>query len=160
MSNFTFDVARGREVELYGRVDTDDPTNSAFVIVVLALSGLEVDETLKTYATLAAILAASNNEPTNAGYVRKTLTQADLAAYTVDTSFHSITLPLPSQVYTAIAVGDSWAKALVTYDSDTTAGTDANIIPVTAQDIRLNGFPLTPNGGNITFSWPNGLLVA
>lgn len=160
MADFLFDVARGREVEIYGRVDSNDPANSAFKIVVLALVGLEVDATLRTYPDLASLLAASNNEVTNTGYSRKTLTDADLAAYTVDYTAHSITLPLPSQVYAAVDVGDTWAKALVTYDSDTTSGTDANIIPVSAQDIRLNGAPLSPNGGAITFSWPSGLLIA
>jgi hypothetical protein len=160
MSDFVFDITRGREVELYGRVDGNDPTNSAFKIIVLSLVGLEVDSTLRTYQDLATLLAASNNEVTNTGYSRITLTDADLSVYTVDYTAHLITLPLPSQVYTGIAVGDTWAKALVTYDSDTTSGTDANIIPVTAQDIRLYSAPLVPNGGDITFSWPNGLLVA
>ncbi len=158
MPNFTFDVARGREVEIYARVDTNDPTNSAFVIVVLAL-GHENDSTLRTYADLATLLG-SNFEVTNTGYARKTLTDADLAAYSVDYSAHSITLPLPTQMFAGIGAGDTWAKALVTYDSDTTSGTDASIIPITAQDVRLNGSPLSPNGGNITFSWPYGLLIA
>lgn len=160
MSGFVFDVARGREVELYGRVDGNDPANSAFVIVVLALVGLEADTTLRTYPDLASLLAASNNEVTNTGYGRITLTDADLAAYTVDYAAHLITLPLPTQVYPAVDVGDTWSKALILYDSDTTSGTDANIIPVTAQDIRLFSAPLAPNGGAITFSWPQGLLVA
>jgi hypothetical protein len=160
MSDFVFDVARGREVEIYGRVDVNDPANSAFAIVVLSLVGLEVDNTLRTYPDLAALLAASNNEVTNAGYTRKILTDVELAAYTVDYTAHLITLPLPSQVYTGVAVGDTWAKALVTYDSDTTSGTDANIVPISAQDIRLYSAPLSPNGGDVTFSWPQGLLVA
>jgi len=160
MSDFGFDVARGREVEFYGRVDGNDPANSAFIILVLALVGLEADDTLRTYADLASLLAASNNEVTNTGYARITLTDASLAAYTVDYTAHTITLPLPTQVYVAVDVGDTWSKALICYDSDTTSGTDANIIPVTAQDIRLNSAPLVPNGGAITFSWPSGLLVA
>ena len=94
MADFVFDVARGREVEIYGRVDLNDPANSAFKIVVLALVGLEVDATLRTYQDLATLLAASNNEVTNTGYLRKTLTDADLAVYTVDYSAHLITLPL------------------------------------------------------------------
>jgi hypothetical protein len=160
VANFAFDVALGREVEFYSRVDSNDPANSALIIVVLAHTGIESDSVLKQYATLSALLAASNNEVTNTNYARKTLTDADLAAYTVDTSAHSITLPLPTQTYTAIAVGDTWSKALVCYDSDTTGGTDANIIPVASQDIRLSGAPLVPNGGNITFTWLSGLLVA
>ena len=160
MADFVFDVARGREVEIYGRVDLNDPANSAFKIVVLALVGLEVDATLRTYQDLATLLAASNNEVTNTGYLRKTLTDADLAVYTVDYSAHLITLPLPTQLYTGVDTGDTWAKALVTYDSDTTSGTDANIVPITAQDIRLAAAPLSPNGGSVTFSWPQGLLIA
>ena len=160
MADFPFDVARGREVEIYGRVDTNDPANSAFTIVVLALVGLESDDVLRTYPDLASLLAASNNEVTNTGYARITLTDADLAVYTVDYSAHLITLPLPTQVYPAVDVGDTWAKALVTYDSDTTSGTDATIVPITAQDIRLYSAPLSPNGGAVTFSWPQGLLVA
>ena len=161
MAGFSFDIAKGREVELYNRVDTDDPANSALVIVVLAHTGLETDGLLKQHATLSAILATTTNEVTNTNYARKVLTQADLAAYTVDTSMHTITLPLPTQTYTSIGTGDSWSKALVCYDNDTTGGTDANIIPVTAQDVRdSNGLVLAPSGGNIQFAWPTGLLVA
>ena len=160
MADFIFDVARGREVEIYGRVDLNDPANSAFKIVVLALVGLEVDSTLRTYQDLATLLAASNNEVTNTGYTRITLTDADLAVYSVDYSAHLITLPLPTQVYTGVGVGDTWAKALVTYDSDTTSGTDANIVPISAQDVRLFSAPLSPNGGDVTFSWPQGLVIA
>lgn len=159
MANFTFDESRGREVELYKRVDTNDPANSAFIIVVLSYVGIEVDDTLKSYATLAALIAA-NPEVTNAGYARKTVTDADLAAYTVDYTAHSITLYLPQQTYVGIGVGDFWGKCVVSYDSDTTSGTDANIIPVTAQDIRLNSAPIAPNGGDVQFTWPTGLLVA
>jgi hypothetical protein len=159
MGQFSFDIAKGREVELYGRVDGNDPANSALKIVVLAQSGLEADNVLRTYATLAALLA-SNNEVTNTNYARKTLTDASLAAYTVDTTTHATTLPLPPQTFASIQPGDVWAKALVCYDADTTSGTDADIIPVTAQDIRLNNVPVPPDGGNIIFSWPSGLLVA
>lgn len=159
MANFAFDIARGREVELYNRVNTNDPANSAFKIVVLAYAGLELDAVLKTYATLAALLATTNNEVTNTGYSRITLTDVDLAAYTVDTDTHLTTLPLPTQVYTLVQEGDVWAKALVCYDGDTTSGTDADIIPVTAQDIRLNGYLYSPDGNNVSFSWPTGLAV-
>lgn len=128
--------------------------------MVLAYSGLEADETLRTYSTLSALLAASNNEVTNTNYARKTLTDADLSAYSVDTSSHSITLPLPTQTWSSVGVGDAWAKLLVCYDADTSSGTDADILPVTAQDIKLNRAPLSPIGSDITLSWPSGLLIA
>jgi hypothetical protein len=44
-----------------------------------------------------------------------------------------------------VASGDAWAKIVICYDGDTTAGTDANIIPLTLHD-----FVATPSGANIT----------
>lgn len=159
MANGTFDSALHREVELYNRVNNNDPANSAFILVILAASGLEVDGTLRTYATLAAVLAASNNEATNS--VRKTLTDADLAVYTVDTANHKIELPFPSpQTYTTPAAGDSWRKLLVCYDSDTTAGTDANVEPVFYIDTLITGAAVVPNGTNITIAFPDGVFIA
>lgn len=160
MAQFTFNVSLGREVEFYARVDGNDPTNSALILVVLANTALEGDATLKDYDTLAAVLAGASNEVTNTNYARKTLTDADLAAYTVDDTFNSITLQLPTQTFTTILAGDSWRKLLICYDSDTTAGTDANIIPVTGHDLLISGTAVVPNGSNILVSFPDGFLVA
>lgn len=160
MGAFTFDYSLGREVEFYNRVDTDDPTNSAFLMVVLAAAGLEVDNTLRQYANLSLLLAASNNEVTNVNYARKTLTQADLTAFTVNTTAHKIALTLPLQTFTAIAAGDSWSKVLICYDSDTTGGTDANVIPVTAADLRISDSVVVPNGSNIVVDYSAGWVNA
>lgn len=160
MAAFTFDYSLGREVELYGRVDGNDPTNSALIIVVLTDVGLEADSVLRTYANLSLLLAASNNEVTNAGYARKTLTDANLAAYTVDTTNHTITLVLPLQTFTAISAGDAWRKILVCYDNDTTGGTDANIVPVTAHDLLISGSAIVPNGSNIVVDFTAGFVIA
>lgn len=159
MGAFTFDQSLGREVELYNRVDTDDPTNSALLMVVLAASGLEADNTLRTYATLSALLAATNNEVTNTNYARKTLTQADLTAFSPNTTLHRTTLSLPLQTFTSIAAGDSWSKVLICYDNDTTGGTDANVVPVTAADLRIDEVPIVPNGSNIIIDFSSGFVV-
>lgn len=47
MANFVFNIAKGRVAELYNRVTTNDPANSALVAVVLATAGLDamVDDT-------------------------------------------------------------------------------------------------------------------
>lgn len=162
MANISANIALGRECEFHWRVDNDDPTNSALVLVVLAASGLEDDSVLRTYDTLSALLAAANNEVTNVNYARIVLTQADIAAFTVDDSANTITLPLANQTFTAIAAGDSWSKLLICYDNDTTGGTDANIIPVKMFDIRspVTGAPVVPAANNIAFSFPNGYHVA
>ena len=162
MAGFSFNVALGREVELHNRVDNSDPTNAVFVLLVLAASGLEVDATLKDYDTLAAILAASNNEVTNTGYSRKVLDDSAITAYTVDDTNDVITLPLADQTFSTILAGDSWRKALLCYDSDSTGGTDANIIPVKAFDVidPETGAAVIPTGDNIIFGFPNGYHVA
>lgn len=160
MGAFTFDQSLGREVELYNRVDTDDPSASALLMVVLAATGLEADATLRTYATLSALLAASNNEVTNTNYARKTLTQADLTAFSPNTTTHKTTLSLPLQTFTSIAAGDSWAKVLICYDNDTGGGTDANVVPVTAADLRISGSVIVPNGSNIIIDFSSGFVIA
>jgi hypothetical protein len=160
MSAFTFNQALGREVELYNRVQTNDPANSALIMVVLAAAGLEADAVLKDAATLAAVVAGSTNEVTNTGYARKTLTDAVLAAFSVDETLDQILLTLPIQTFASISAGDAWSKVLICYDGDTTSGTDANIIPVTAHDIRYAGSVVVPNGTNIVVDFSGGFVVA
>ena len=160
MAAFTFTYSLGREVELYGRVDGNDPTNSALVMVVLAAAGLEADATLREYANLSLLLAGSSNEVTNTGYARKVLTDADLAAYVPDTTTNTITLVLPLQTFTTISAGDSWRKVLICYDNDTTGGTDANIVPVTAHDLLISGSAIVPNGSNIVIDFSSGFVIA
>jgi hypothetical protein len=160
MSAFTFNVSLGREVELYNRVNSDDPTNSALIMVILALAGLETDAVLKDKDTLADVVSGTTNEVTNTGYSRKVLTDADLAAYTVDDSADTITLYLPLQTFSGIATGDTWAKGVIGYDPDTTGGTDAAIIPVIGFDVRIDGSPVVPNGDDIVVDFStNGLVV-
>lgn len=145
MADFVFNVAKGRVAELYNRVDSNDPANSALVIVVLATSGLESDATLMDADTLAAVVAGTTNEVTNTNYARKVLTDADISAFAPDDTNNRVDLDIPDQTWTAVAAGDGWSKLVVCYDSDTTGGTDANIIPLTAHD-----FTVTPDGSDIT----------
>lgn len=161
MSDFSFNVSLGREVELYNRVDSNDPANSAFKLLVLAAAGLESDSILKDYDTVAAILAGASNEVTNSGYGRITLTDTNLAVYTVDDTNDQIVLYLPTQTFTSIVNdGDIWSKLVVAYDSDTTTGTDSDLIPVTAHDLRINGTTVTPNGDDIIIGFPDGLVIS
>lgn len=145
MGDFVFNVSKGRAAEFHFRVKNNDPANSALVVVILKAAGLEADATLKDYADLAAILAAANDEATNVNYARKVLTDADLAALTIDTANDRVDADMPDQTFAAIATaGGAWGKAIVCYDSDTTSGTDASIIPMTGQD-----FAVTPDGNDI-----------
>lgn len=145
MADGVFNVAKGRVNELVRRVDTNDPANSALVVVVLQSSGLVSDATLIDYATLDALLAGASNEATNTGYARKVLTDADLSAPTPDNTNDRQEADIPDQTWTGVqATGGAWAKLIVCYDPDTTGGTDADIIPLTHHD-----FAVTPDGSSI-----------
>lgn len=160
MSDFSFNVCLGREVELYNRVDSNDPANSALIMMILAGTGLETDAVLKDKDDFAALVSGTTNEVTNTGYARKTLTDANLAAYTVDDTNDRIVLVIPVQTFSTISAGDSWSKAVIGYDSDTTSGTDASIIPITAHDLRISGAVVAPNGSNIIVDLSAGFVMA
>ena len=97
---------------------------------------------------------------TNTGYSRKTLTDSSLSAYTVDTTNHWILLTLPLQTFSTISAGSSWDMVLVGYDSDTTSGTDANVVPITAAELRISGTAIVPAGGNVVIDYSSGWITA
>lgn len=142
MANVVFNIAKGRIVEFYNRVKSNDPANSALIIVPLETSGLESDATLIDKDDLAAVLSGATNEQTTMG--RKPLTDADLAALPApDDSGDKYSLDLPDVTWMG-ATGNAISKLLICYDGDTGAGTDANIIPLTMHD-----FAITPDGSDV-----------
>jgi len=145
MANFVFNMGKGRVAELYNRVDTNDPANSALIIMVLATSGIETDAALIDSDSFTEVLDGTTNEVTNTGYARKTLTDADIVAFAPDDTNDRVDLDIPDQTWTAVAAGDGWNDVVIGYDNDTAAGTDANIVPLTQHD-----FVVTPDGSDIT----------
>lgn len=142
MANVVFNIAKGRVVEYYNRVENNDPTNAALILVPLETSGLESDATLIDKDDLAAVLSGTTNEQSTMG--RKTLTDSDLAALPApDDANDRYDVSLPTVTWTA-ATGNAISKILVCYDSDTTGGTDSNIIPLTMFDAAV-----TPDGSDI-----------
>jgi hypothetical protein len=140
-----FNTGRGRIGGLVDRVNTNDPANSAIVLVVLKRSGLSEDETMKDFNTLADILAGTNNEVTNSGYSRKILDNTSSVTAIVNDSTNSVLYDFPDQSWTTVgAAGGAWGALLVCYDSDTTSGTDSTIIPLTKHN-----FEITPDGRTI-----------
>jgi hypothetical protein len=139
MANIVFNIAKGRVVELYNRVESNDPANAALILVPIETSGLEADSVLRDVDSLAALIAGATNEQTTMG--RKTLTDADLAALPApDDSGDLYEVALPTVTWTA-ATGNAISKVAVCYDPDTTGGTDSSIIPLTMFDCVL-----TPDG--------------
>lgn len=143
MADQMMNIAKGRVVELYARVDGNDPVNSALIIA--AFNAGDTDAAIRDVDTLAAIEAlASTAEVTNSGYARKVLTDTDLTAWAPDDTNDRVDLDIPDQTWTAVAAGSAWTDLVICYDGDTTAGTDANIVPLTWHD-----FAVTPSGADI-----------
>lgn len=144
MADFVFNIAKGRIVEYFNRVDVNDPANSALIIVVIDAAG-DTDATMKDRDDLTALLGGTCNEVTNSGYARKTLTDANITMPAPDDTNDRFDIDIADQTWTAVAAGSAWTDLIVCYDSDTTGGTDANIIPLTCHD-----FVVTPDGSDIT----------
>lgn len=145
MADQVFNIAKGRVVELYNRVKSNDPANSALIVVVLKVA--EADATLIDYDTLSALLGGSNTESDFTNYARKVLTDTELAALAVDDTNDKFNIDIPDQTWTAAggATNNTTVKLLLCYDDDTTGGTDANIIPLCHYD-----FAATTDGNDLT----------
>ncbi len=142
--DIVFNIALGRAVELYNRVDTNDPASSAIVVAILMTTA--TDTTLKRLDTLALVLAdADTAEVTNTGYARKVLTDADITSFAPDDVNDVVELDIPDQTWTSVSGGDAWSDLVIAYDPDSAGGTDADIVPITMHD-----FVAIPNTGDVT----------
>lgn len=149
MANIVFNIAKGRVGELYNRVESNDPSTAALILIPIETSGLESDATLIDVDTVTALLAGATNEQTTMG--RKTLTDTELASVpTPDDSNDRNEWSLPTVTWTA-ASGNAISKMVVAYDANTGSGTDADLIPLTMFDCAL-----TPSG--IDFQLTGGVF--
>lgn len=160
MASVQCNISKGREVELYNRVVTNDPANSALIMMVLKTGSANGVNGLVDFDTFAAILAGGYTEVTNTNYARKALTNADLSAWSPDDTNNRVLLTLPLQTFSNIAVGDVWDLVVVGYDNDTTGGTDANIVPITGGEIRENGTAIVPDTSNVIIDFSSIWIVA
>jgi len=146
MANFVFNIAKGRVVEFYNRAENNDPTNSAIILVPCSASDSEANA--QDADTLTAALATAINEQTGGGWVRKTLESSQLASLPApnDTD-NRYDIQVPSVTWTTPAGGNDTTGLLICYDSDTTGGTDANIIPISHHD-----FVVTADGNDVVLN--------
>jgi hypothetical protein len=142
MADVAFNIAKGRAVEFVNRVVNNDPANSALILVPVDVAAVS-DATLIDFDTLAAVLAGGVTERTTGGWNRKTLTNVELSAFTTDDTNNRNEFTIPDQTWTGVSSGIV-TDLLLCYDSDTTAGTDANIVPIGVYD-----FPITPDGSDV-----------
>lgn len=144
MADFPYNIALGRAVELYNRVDLSDPTNAVLVVVVINTTA--TDAVLVDLDDLSLIEAnALTAEVTNTNYARKEITDADIVAFAPDDANDRTDIDIEDQTWTGVVAGVGWTDFLVLYDSDSLAGVDANIVPISQHD-----FIVTPDGSDIT----------
>lgn len=154
----TFNIAKHMLGE-YWRAARND-SNNGIIVLLLKSSGLEADGTIADYDTLSAFLAASNDECDATNYVRKTIAGSGgsgVPAATVDDTNNRVILDLPDQTWSSLggASNNTLGAVLLCYDSDTTTGTDANIVPLVKLDISST----TTDGNDFTIQFnTNGVL--
>ncbi|MFJ9740833.1 hypothetical protein [Streptomyces sp. NPDC101166] len=137
MGNIVFNIALGRVAHLASLPEAND----ALVMVPLESSGLVADSVMRDYDDLQALLAGATNEQTTMG--RKTLTGVTV---TVDDTNDRVAIDCADVTWTA-ATGNAVGAVVICYDSDTTTGTDANLVPLTKHDVTL-----TPDGSDFTLT--------
>lgn len=142
MADGVFNIARGR-VFHYATL----PSVSADALIVMLLQVSQADSALVDHDTFSAILAAANTEANFTNYARKSITSVTT---TVDDSNDLALVDIADQTWTSAggASNNTVVKTIIGYDTDTTAGTDANIVPLLHFDT-----PFTTDGGNVTLEF-------
>jgi hypothetical protein len=122
-------------------------------IMLLKSAGLEPEDTLADYQTVAALLAGSNDEASFPGYVRKTFPDP---VQTVDTATNRLILTTgaaPPVVLTwpAAPAGDVLGKVIFYYDPAPGSSTDAQKTHLWGGTINI-----VTDGGQPTVTIPPG----
>ena len=148
-------IAKGRINEFARRVDTDDPSTSGFVVVLLQDTGLDAIDTLRDFDTLADILAA-NTEVSASPYARLVLIQTDVATPTIDDSGNQQTFDVADFNFGALVAGQNVAASVISYAPDT-AGATSTMIPV---HISIPASVVPTNGETFHWRTTSGLWTA
>ena len=143
MANYTFNIAKGRVVEFYNRVESNDPSTSALILIPLSVQGTESEA--QDYDTVAAVLGGTSDEQTSGGWVRKTLTDTELAALPApDDVNNRYGVQVPSVTWTAPTAPNNTVALLIAYDANTGSGTDSDLVPLTSHT-----FAVTADGNDV-----------
>lgn len=141
-----FNIARGKlgyYAELPGASD-------AFIAVLLKSTNLEDDDTLVDHNTLSSVLAGTSDECDFTNYSRQTLSSVSAV---VDDSSNALDIDCDDIQWSTAggASNNTIGKLLVCYDTDTTGGTDADIIPLSA-----HSYDETTSGTTLLITIPAG----
>lgn len=136
-----FNQAKGRLARYADLPGTND------ALIAVLFSTAQAEATLQDYDTLTDV-KASNSEATFTGYSRQTLTGVTV---TVDDTGNAVSVDCDDPQWSPTSA-QSLTKILICYDPDTTGGTDADIIPLFADDFVVT----TPTSGTVTYNVASG----
>ena len=143
MSNFTFNIAKGKVRAFCENVENNTPTGCEIVAIALNVTG-DQDAAMIDVDTVSALLALSNvAEVTNTNYSRIDNVAANIAI-TVDDTLNRIAIDIDDQVFATILAGDPWTDLVFAFDP-TGSSADTALVPLVLHDMVA-----TPNGENIT----------
>jgi hypothetical protein len=147
MGNVVINRSKGRVTEFAERVNGNDPANSVFLVALIAATGVESDATLIDKDTFTDFVSGATDFATNTGGTRKSIDNTGGITITYNDTSDRTEVDLPDQTWTALANDGTGAISdiLTGYDSDSTGGTDANVLPMTLHD-----FSITPDGSDVT----------
>lgn len=154
MANFLFNISKGRFCEFWYRVKNNDPANSAILLIPLTNSGTITEADRQDDATVTAFLAEKPDEVTTGGWTRGTLTDSQLGAVAPDLGNNRFAGTVPTFTWTAPSAGTT-TGLLIAYDSDTTSGTDANVLPISHHD-----FSVIADGNNVVLNAGTAVYAA
>lgn len=150
IGDFIYNRAKGRGHQWVVEINASAaPYANSALIVALFRSGSATAAATKDYDDVTALEGdaqiAELVSGTNANYARKTLIDA-VPVITVDDTNERVDIDIPDQTWTALGAGGAAIDdLLIAFDNDTTAGTDANIVPWT-----YHAFSITPDGSDVT----------
>ena len=153
MADFQYNVAKGRTVELFNRVDSNDPSTSGIIVIPVDVAAV-TDATLKDVDTFAAVLSAGVTERSTNGWGRKTLTDADITLAAPNDTSDLRAVTIAAQTWTTVTSG-AVTDVIACYAPDV-AGADSTLVPLLQFDA-----PFTPDGSDIVVT-PNaaGLMTS
>lgn len=124
--------------------------NDALIWVLLKSAGLVSDAVLRDLDTLSDILAGASDEATFTGYAR--VIHSSGITVTVDDTNDRMDVDDTVDPTWSPTSAEALGKILCCYDADTTAGTDADLIPLFADDYVLT----TPTSGTTSYTVATG----
>ena len=157
MATVTFNIGKGRVIEMYRNLKANIRPNAAFMIVLL--QAVESDATIVDKLTLDAVLTdVSNTEGNFTNYVRQQIVGGDLAILPVPdlgNDKFDVTFPDVTIASAGGALNNSLVKCVLCHVDDTTAIVDTDVVPLVAFD-----YVTTTDGTGLLIQFPTDAFSA